>query len=365
MIIGVDCHVLAGKFQGSRTYLLNLYQAILALHPKHEFVFLGHWAGQKPFGDDPVYADYLSHSRWKRLTYQTAPLAKHLRLDLLHSNYISPLLLPCPSLLTVHDVIYQTHPQYFKATEVIRNKLFIKHSIRTAAQIHTVSEYSRRALIEIYKLPDESVSVVPNGVDLTRFNPRDRNLASAKVNDKFKIQNYILTVGRLEPRKNHIGLLYAYALLKKNKIDVGPLVIVGQKDFRFHELFSVIHKLKLQDNVKILESVTDDLLPDIYRAARLFVYPSFAEGFGIPPLEAMACGTPIVSSNTSAMPEVVGNAGLLINPNSPEEIASSMFTILSSQSLADDLAIKGRNQAEKWSWSNAAQRYLSSLAVLE
>ncbi|MBY0579218.1 MAG: glycosyltransferase family 4 protein [Burkholderiales bacterium] len=365
MRIGVDCHVLSGMFQGSRTYISNLYRAIQGLRPAHDFVFLGHWDQGKYFGEDSVHVEYLSESRWKRLTYQTAPLVERYRLDVFHSNYISPLVLPAKPLVTIHDVLFETHPQFFDRSEVIRNKLLIRHSAKRARQIHTVSEYSRRALIDIYKIPEDSVFVVPDGVDLDRFSPRPDCSASDRVFGKYGVRDYILSVGRLEPRKNHVKLLQAYALLKSQEGETGPLVVVGQKDFGFQGLFDTIARLKLQDDVKILESVSDELLPDMYRAARMFVYPSFAEGFGIPPLEAMACAIPVVSSNTSAMPEVAGNACLLVSPDSVEDIAQAMLAVISDPVLAGKLALDGRKQAENWTWKHAAERYLSAVAALE
>lgn len=343
--------------------MANLYRAILDLRSAHDFVFFGHWDEGKFFGEDYLHIDYPSDSRWKRLTYQTAPLVKRHKLDALHCNYISPLVLPTKSILTVHDLLFETHPQFFNKSEVIRNRLLIQHSAKKAWQVHTVSEFSRQALIEIYKIPEDRIFIVPDGVDIERFSRVEGNSAAERICEKYGVRDYVLTVGRLEPRKNHVNLLKAYALLKAEKTEMGPLVMVGQKDFGFRGLFGTIDELGLNDDVRILESVGDDLLPDIYRGARMFVYSSFAEGFGIPPLEAMACGTPVVSSNTSAMPEVAGNACLLVNPDSVEDIVQAMNSVLSNSVLAEKLAAKGRRQAEKWSWKNAAEKYLCAVGM--
>ncbi|HQT27254.1 MAG TPA: glycosyltransferase family 1 protein [Burkholderiales bacterium] len=365
MRIGVDCHVLSGKFQGSRTYMANLYQAVLDLRPTHDFIFFGHWREGKFFGEGHDHVDYPSESRWKRLTYQTAPLARRYRLEALHCNYISPLLLPAKSVLTVHDLLFETHPQFFDRSQLLRNKFLIRRSARKAGQIHTVSEFSRQALIDIYRLPEESVFVVPDGVDLKKFSPGDKRSAAARVFEKYRIRDYVLSVGRLEPRKNHVNLLRAYALLKSRKEEVGPLVFVGQKDFGFHELFEMISKLGLDKDVRILERVDDAVLPDVYRAARIFVYPSYAEGFGIPPLEAMACEIPVVASCASAIREVTGDACLHVNPASSEDIAQAMHAIISDQSLADELSRKGGKQAKMWTWGKAAEKYLNAVAMME
>jgi len=363
MKIGVDCHVLKGKYQGSKTYVAGLYNAVLALNPKHNFIFFGS-GSNKYFGEDRVYAEYKSDSRWKRLTYQTAPLVKRYKLDIFHSNYIAPIILTCRSLLTVHDILFETHPQFFTRNEVLRNRLLVKHSVKNATLIHTVSEFSKRALINIYQIPSDRIHIVPNGVDLIRFNPVGHKSAAVRINDLFNIKDYILSVGRLEPRKNHIGLLRAYGIVRQRNRNVGPLVLVGQRDFHYQEIFDEVDNLNLRNSVKILESVNNDLLPIIYQAARLFVYPSFAEGFGVPPLEAMACGVPVVTSNTSALPEVVGDAGFLVNPSDPEDIAEAMLEVLSDQELSNNFAVKGRIQAEGLTWDNAAKSYIYSLKGL-
>lgn len=359
--IGVDAHVLSGKFQGSRTYLLNLYQEVLQFDKNTEYLFFGHWEGSAPFGPTVQHVDFPSHSRWKRLTFQTAPLVKKSGIDIFHSNFISPIYLPCQSLLTIHDLLFETHPQYFEKKQEWRNKFLVHMAARQAAQIHTVSEFSRQAILDLYRIPDHMVKIVPNGVDLQKFTPAGRSASVTRITEKFGLADYFLTVGRLEPRKNHCGLLKAYKMLKYEKPEAGPLVIVGQRDFRFKSFFQTVKALDLEKDVHVLENISDELLPDVYRAARIFVYPSFAEGFGIPPLEAMACGVPVVSSNTTSMPEVIGESGVLIDPARSEEIAAAMYKIIADNKLAESLAGLGRAQAEKWTWENSARCYIDAI----
>jgi len=239
------------------------------------------------------------------------------------------------------------------------------HCAKKAEQIHTVSEFSKQAMVDIYHIPESIIHIVPDGVDLSLFNKNNCESASIRVRNIFRVENYILSVGRIEPRKNHIGLLYAYSEVKQQQKDIGPLVIVGQKDFKYKKFFELISRLKLNDSVKVFEGVTDEMLPDIYKAARLFVYPSFAEGFGVPPLEAMACGVPVVTSNTTAIPEVVGNAALLIDPNKPHEIAEAIFKLISNRKMANDFVTKGIEQAERFSWHNASLSYLEAIKNMD
>jgi glycosyltransferase involved in cell wall biosynthesis len=232
---------------------------------------------------------------------------------------------------------------------------------RQASQIHTVSEFSRQAILDLYRIPSDMVKIVPNGVDLQKFTPAGRSASVTRIAERLGLADYFLTVGRLEPRKNHCGLLNAYKMLKNEKPEVGPLVIVGQRDFRFKTFFQTVKALDLGKDVHVLENISDDLLPDVYRAARIFVYPSFAEGFGIPPLEAMACGVPVVSSNTTSMPEVIGEAGVLVDPARPEEIGAAMYKIIEDNKLAESLSALGRAQAEKWAWKNSARCYIDAI----
>jgi glycosyltransferase involved in cell wall biosynthesis len=361
MRIGVDMHVLSGKFQGSRTYLLNLYQHVLKKQQqKDEFYFFGHWNDDQPYGNEVRYVDFKSDSKIKRLTYETHPLLLENKINLYHTTYITPIRVPCETVVTIHDILFETHPQFFTKQEVWRNKLLVRRSAKRAKQIHTVSQFSKQALIELYDVPEHKIHIVPNGVDLTKFSPGNKAKAKEDILNKYGIEEYILTVGRIEPRKNHLSLLKAYNILKERNVKLGKLVIVGKPDFHFKQFLEAIDDLKLQDDVKIIDSVDDQTLPDIYRAAKLFVYPSFAEGFGIPPLEAMACGVPVISSNTTAIPEVIGDAGILINPNDIEQLAAAINEILSNPDMIKVFSEKGEEQSKKWSWDHASQLFINA-----
>ncbi|MFH1373069.1 MAG: glycosyltransferase family 1 protein [bacterium] len=364
MKIGVDCHVLAGKFQGSRTYLENLYREVVKLDNHNKYLFFGHWRGHYPFGGPDRHVEYRSPSRLKRLTYQTRPLIRQHDIELFHSTYISPLLMPCDRLLTVHDLLFETHPQFFKKAFVWRSRMLVRRSAVRARQVHTISQYCRQILVEQYRFHPDKVRIVPVGVDLERFSTRYRSDASELIARRFGVRDFLLTVGRLEPRKNHLGLFRAYAILRQYCPDVGPLVVIGQTDFGFEDILSAPRKLGIAEYVRFLPDVPDNRLADFYRAATMFVYPSFAEGLGIPPLEAMACGTPVVTSNTTAIPEVVGDCGLLVDPNNVEQIAAAMKSLLADTNLAADLARRGRLRAEDWSWTHAAKKYLQALDCL-
>ncbi|WP_127507098.1 glycosyltransferase family 4 protein [Paenibacillus humicus] len=363
MRIGVDAHVLAGKFQGSRTYLLNLYKEVLKQSNPEDYVFFGHWGNEAdlPYSNEAEYINFKSGSKVRRLTYESRPLLKSSKIDLYHTQYISPLMVPCDTICTIHDILFETHPQYFSKQEVLRNKILVRYSAQKAKQVHTVSQYSKNKIMELYGIPEHKVKVVPNGVDLSRFSPENKDESKALIEQKYGVRDYLLTVGRIEPRKNHIALLKAYKILLEKNISVGNLVIVGKPDFGFQDFFKKIDELQLKPYVNIIDSVDDQMLPHIYRAASVFVYPTFAEGFGIPPIEAMACGVPVVSSNSTAIPDVVGNAGILVDPNKAEQIVEAVSILINNEEFKVKQINKGYSQAKKWTWNNSALHFLEAL----
>jgi glycosyltransferase involved in cell wall biosynthesis len=292
-------------------------------------------------------------------------MAKADRLDLYHTTYIAPLMLPCRSLVTVHDVLFETVPEFFTTSFVWRSRLLVRHSVRHAAQVHTISKYSKDLIASQYSVPKSNIRLVPAGIDLQRFYPHDKKSARKIARTEYGVSDFILTVGRLEPRKNHVGLLEAYAMVRRVHPHIGPLVVVGQKDFGYDLFFKRMAELGLADNVLVLSGIPDAMLPLLYRAARILVYPSFAEGFGIPVLEAMASGTPVVVSNTTAMPEIVGDSGLLIDPKDPIGIADAMIRLLDDHRLAESCSERGYQQAQPWTWEHAAACYLQSISGLE
>jgi glycosyltransferase involved in cell wall biosynthesis len=286
-------------------------------------------------------------------------------IDVYHTQYISPLYLPAQSLVTIHDILPDTHPDFFTKVQKVKNRIFFRLSTRRAAQIHTVSEYTRAMLIEHYRIDPNRIKVVPNGVDAAQFQVIPHGFARRIIAKQLGIRDYVLSVGRLEPRKNYEGLVHAYKLVKETLPSVGKLVIIGQRDFGYSRIFQTIESLHLRDDVRVLENIDDSLLRMAYRAAAVFAYPSFAEGFGIPPLEAMAAEVPVVASETTAIPEVVGDAARFFDPHRPDEIAEALYAVLSDTAVADDLVSRGKIRAQRWSWRQAATQYIDAIRQMD
>lgn len=362
--IGVDFHTFDGKFQGSRSHLLGLYREAISLAPDIDFHFLlaepeRLLREESAFRAPNVRLVEMPHrpALW-RLGVQLAQAQRRLDLDLLHVQYRLPFVPMGPCACTIHDILFETHPEHFPS----RMRRFLswtgRRAVHSAALLYSVSEYSRGSIAQQYGVSPDRIAVTANGVDAVRFRPgRD---GEALVNALgLQSGQYVCTVGRIEPRKNHMGLLEAYALMPQPR---PPLVIIGQRDpdYDVQAIFDAVRRLGLEDDVRFLEQVTDTQLPALMRHARLFVYPSLAEGFGMPVLEAMASGVAVVTSNTTSLPEVAGQAGLTVNPQDPHELAAAMLCLLADPARRGALAQRGLAQAARYHWRASAQVLVDS-----
>jgi glycosyltransferase involved in cell wall biosynthesis len=291
-----------------------------------------------------------------RLLLQLPALARKYHLDLLHTQYIAPPFSPCPTAVTVHDVLFESHPRFFTRSFQLRSKILVRSSARKSALVFTVSEFSRQELIRLYNLRSERVTTTENGVDLVRFHPGSEGSDEVRALG-LNPGNYLLTVGRLEPRKNHAGLLRAYSKLPGSR---PRLAIVGQRDFGYMDIFNLIETLGLKNEVSVFEGVEDSLLPALYRHALAFVYPTWAEGFGMPLLEAMASGVPVLTSTTTALPEVAGDAAIYIQPEDVESITSGLMKAISDADLRAHLVQRGFERTSLFSWDKSASNLVNS-----
>lgn len=354
--IGVDFHVFDGKFQGSRSHLLGVFSELVALRPDWRFFFFlqdtQSLARLPAFQRGNVELVHMPHANpLVRLGWQLPRLRRRLRLDIVHTQYVMPLLPVQGNAVTVHDVLYESHPQYFQRLFVWRSRCLIRWSARRADLLLTVSEFSRGELARRYGLDPQRIAVLLNAVDGSHFFPGEQGLGML-ARRGLHAQSYLLTVGRIEPRKNHASLLRAYGRLAGHP---PPLVVVGQRDFGYHDFDAALAQLPPGRQVLLLDDVGDQELPVLYRHALAFVYPSFAEGFGMPPLEAMASGVPVITSNTTALPEVVGQAGLTVDPLDDQALAQAIERVCGDPLLRQRLRQQGLDRARQFTWTAAAQ----------
>jgi glycosyltransferase involved in cell wall biosynthesis len=359
----VDFHVWDELFQGSRSHLLGLYRAAIRLAPDIDFVFFldGTDSLRQAHAEFSAPNVTLVHmpkrSGVLRLGLQLPWLQWRHKIDLLHMQYKLPLVRLGRCACTIHDVLFETHPQYFEPAFARQMHYFCTRSARQAALLLTVSDYSRQEMVRQYGLAPEAVQVTANAVDSTRFYPGDAGEDLVR-GLGLEPGRYILTVGRLEPRKNHVTLLKAYAALGP---DSPPLVIVGQRDFQHDAVFETIAALGLKDRVKVLEKVSDAQLPAVLRHAQVFAYPTFAEGFGMPVLEAMASGVPVITANTTALPEVAGDAALQVHPSDVPGLSAALREVLTNGRQAHSMVQAGLRQAARFSWDASALTLLAGI----
>ena len=292
-------------------------------------------------------------------THVRLPLQlRKLKPDLLHSPaFVAPAVAPCPVVVTVHDVTYLLYPSHFSRWWRTYLKILMPRVINYATAVITVSQHSKNDIVRAYGVSKEKVHVVPNGVDHQRFSPTaalDHNWAASLG----LRSNYLLHVGTLAYRKNIPTLLRAVAHLRKSgKLKSRQLVLAGSESRGIRgaeEIYQTIQELDLTDTVVLAGHVPDNCLGGLYAAAEILVMPSLYEGFGFPVLEAMASGTPVVSSNTSSLPEVGGSAALYFPPEDHYALSQNLEAVLTNGSLAADMRSKGLKRAAEFSWERTA-----------
>ncbi len=362
MRIGIDGRYIQDHFPGIGRYTYNLVQALAKAAPEDSFVLLYNpqlvntrydlETLQSPNLEIvPVEVSTLSLAA----QYRLPSLVRRLRLDLFHSPYyIKPCLLPCPSVVTIYDLIPRLYPQYISPWARGIFEMAIRLAIVTSRLVITVSQSAKEDLVRLLGVPPSKVWVTPLGVD-TQFCPANEE-AIFNLRQKYDLPGgYILYLGINKPHKNLVRLVEAFAKVKTGR----KLVLAGKEDPRYREVHKVVKQLSLQDRVVFLGRVPEEDLPALYSAADLFVYPSLYEGFGLPVLEAMACGVPVVCSSTSSLPEIAGQAAVVVDPLDLSQLARALERVLGDSDLRASMRQEGLKQAARFSWERTAKETLA------
>ena len=261
------------------------------------------------------------------------------------------------SVFTLHDLIFELFPEHHKRYNYIFLKLMMPRFLRAANQIICVSEHSKKDAVRLYGIDPAKISVIYNAVD-TRYQVKHDAASLLEVRQRYALpERFLLHVGTIEPRKNLERLLDAFAALKADFPEL-KLVLVGKKGWLYEPFFDKLAATGLESEVIFPGFVPEADLPAIFQLATLFAYPSVYEGFGLPPLEALASGTPVVCSNASSLPEVVGNAGLLVPPDDTHALTTALRHVLSDAELQNKLKHLGPQQAATFTWQEAARQTL-------
>lgn len=379
MRIGLDIRYIYDHFPGIGRYAANLVATLVQQAPHHTFVLL----------TNPS----LPNTRYNLANLRLAPnvemvhtterpfslteqvqlprLVRSLRLDVLHSPYyIKPYAQPgCRSVVTIHDLIGRRFPATLPYRTRLLFNLTMWLAVRTADQIITVSHSSRSDITHYYHIPPQRIAVTPEAAD-HRFKPQPSAAVEA-VRAKYRLPpRYVLYLGANKPHKNLVRLVRAWKRVCEAESRMSrhgddrpvTLVLAGHYDPRYPEVQQEVQKQRMGRHVSFLHNVKESDLPALYSGAEVFAFLSYYEGFGLPPLEAMACGVPVVCAYASSLPEVVGEAALLVDPFDTEEIAWGLRQLLASPSLRAHMRAQSLQRARTFSWERTAR---ATLAVYE
>lgn len=361
MRIGIDATALPPQPVGAGNYIIQLIRALASLKVNDEFVIFaqqrGHALISLPENDSfelIILEDRNPGSRliWEQTLYPQ--LIRKSGVDLLHSmHYTRPVKLPCASVVTFHDMTFFLYPELHTRAKRLFFPLAIRASARQADALTAVSESTRQDAIRVLGISPEKIVATQLGVDPT-FRPINDAAIKRKIAEKYDLpERFILYVGLLEPRKNLPMLIRAY----KRLIDGGEnfkLVLVGRYGWMYEELLRQINNLDLEEMVHFTGYVSQEDLPLVYNLSSLFVYPTLYEGFGLPALEAMACGVPVITTDVSSLPEIVGEAGILVPVNNVEALYGAMIAVLGDEDLRRKMINKGIQRAAKFTWEQTA-----------
>ncbi|HYM95856.1 MAG TPA: glycosyltransferase family 1 protein [Candidatus Sulfotelmatobacter sp.] len=354
MRIAVDAHVIGEQETGNETYTRNLLRALaqdpggdayqlLTPHPDRLRAALTLPPAMEVVTVRPA-ASIL------RIPFGMPAAIRRQRSQVLHVSYVAPPRLACPTVVTIHDLSYLAYPHSVSTRTRLILTTLVPRSVRQAARVIAVSDFTRKDLIARYGMDADRIAVVHEaaGSEFRRLPDAGRRPLPGGVREPF-----VLAVGNLEPRKNLARLVEAFGGVARR--DPAPtLVLVGKAKGSDSGLSEAIAR-HAPGRVVRVGFVSDDELVLLYNRAALFIYPSLYEGFGLPPLEAMACGCPVIASNVTAMPEILGDGALLVDPLSPAAMAEAIRAVLDRQGLAADLRAHGMRQAASYSWARAAK----------
>jgi len=363
MRVAVDAHAIGQRLTGNEVYVRNLLSRFGRLDPDAEFIAYVSCPAAREWIPDRFRMRSVSKNPFLRLGLEMSARLREDRPDLLHVQYTAPLRCPVPIVVTVHDVSYLEHPEYFPSVRAFQLRLSTAKTLREAAKIVTVSEFSRSHIANVFNIDPDDIRVTPLAAE-DHFRPINREAAAHQVSRKFGFSGpYILHVGDWHPRKNQIGLIQAFReLLAAHPKLPHKLVLAGKRTWFAPRILDQIRTSGLAERIVQTDFVDDETLLALYNAADVFVFPSFYEGFGLPALEAMACGRPVVCSDTTALPEVVDGAALLFDPHSVKEQMRAIGDILLDKELFHRMEKKSLQRAAFFDWKETARQTLDVYA---
>jgi glycosyltransferase involved in cell wall biosynthesis len=362
--IAIDAHSVGSGLGGNETYATNLIEALAEIDSVNRYtLYVTRNAAIERFANrwpNVELRQTLPHTPLVRIPVTLSVELRRRPVDILHVQYTSPPFTPCPVVNTIHDLSFEHLPETFKRRSWQQMRLTIRRSAQAAQHILTDSSYSRDDILRTYKLSPERVTATPLAAS-AKFKPVEDFNEIERVRRRYGIVGeYILTVGSIQPRKNLPRLIRAFAALcRESEIQPPPkLVIVGKRGWLYEETLEAADNTQVKEQILFTDYVPETDLPALYTGATCFVYPSYFEGFGIPPLEAMRCGTPTITGNRTCFPEIIGDGGLMVDPFDERAILEGILKIFSDSKLRPELRERGIRRANLFDWKETARQTL-------
>jgi glycosyltransferase involved in cell wall biosynthesis len=363
MRIGVDVRMLYHRTAGIGSYTIQLLTALSKIDRENDYVLLQHRRQTKPLINAPRFsrATAFTPAHYRFEQWPLSIETRRFRLDLLHSpDFIPPLHNKIPSVITVHDLAFLLYPKFVTASSA-RYYGQVEDAVKRANRIIAVSHSTKNDIIELLGTPEGKIDVIYEAA-APFYRPISRQQAQGMLQSagiQFS-DRFILSVGTIEPRKNLMTLIHAYKILRDRYKHDLPLALAGAPGWLSEEMREDVKKLGLVKDVHFLGKTADKHLLALYNLATVFAHPAHYEGFGLPPLEAMACATPVVCSDAGSLPEVAGDAAILVPPKDVEAWAAALHRIIDDDDLQADLSQKGVERARTFSWQKSARETLET-----
>ena len=366
MRIAIDAHSVGTQLAGNETYAVNLIEALAEIDQSNQYTLyvtrqsaIDRFANRWPNFN---VKRMVPHTPLVRIPVTLSAELRRNPVDVLHVQYTAPPLAPCSVVATIHDLSFEHLPETFNRRSRAQLRLTVRRTARKAAQILTLSEFSRRDIIDTYRIAPDRVSVTPAAAP-SHFKPIEDETELRKIREIYGIErDYILSVSSIQPRKNLIRLIEAYSCLRGLRPEgkLPQLILVGKRGWLDNETFRAAQRHSANNDIAFTGYVAENDLPALYSGATCFVYPSFFEGFGLPVLEAMQCGAPVIAGNRTSIPEVVGKAGLLFDPFDTNSLVQALTRVLDDSEYRAALRIQGLERAREFDWKQTARMTLQA-----
>jgi glycosyltransferase involved in cell wall biosynthesis len=363
--IAIDAHSVGARLAGNESYATNLIEALARIDTVNRYtLYVTKREAVERFSNRwPNFSTRMTlpHTPLVRIPLTLSAELRRNPVDVLHVQFSAPPFAPCPVVVSIHDLSFEHLGPTFKRRSRMQLRLTVRQSARKAAQVLALSQHARQDIIDTYGIAPTRVTTIPLAAP-AHFRPVTDDAELQRVRQTYGIEGaYILSLGSIQPRKNLVRLVSAYAHLQRERAasDLPKLVLAGKRGWLFDDTLRAIEESGVAKSILLTGYVADADLPALYSGAVCFVYPSYFEGFGLPPLEAMKCGAPVIAGNRTSLPEVVGDAGLLVDPFDEAAIAEAMARLIDNSDLRAELRLKGLQRAELFDWHQTARQTLA------